>query len=674
MRITNTLFVNTALMEHQNALKKLYDIDQQLSSGLKIQQSFQDSSTYIDTMRLNYEIAMLEQGIKSSQKAQKFSQNTDEVLNQFSLALEKFKTKLIQANNATNTPTSLSALASELSALKEHMIALANTSINGQFLFSGSALKQMPIEANGNYLGNDETLKAMISSHVALPYNIDGKSLFLGSDSDYHRVLSTNVKMFNQTKLHPEVMEIGGSTSEAQEVYLTSNDTIRDMVGDSDANLANNAQVVFYLSGRKTDGETFAQNITLDTTAKVSDLLDKIGFIYGNTTSNKIVDVSMNSYGQIEIKDTTSGRELIQMHLFGAMDNAATSGVGNAFQSNIDDLVLYPDVKMIAFDESSFGTTIASITDEMNYTRRNFEKEGNELKGNVSQVSKVTNLYASASTALLDVAGTNNLDTTQLIFKGIDRHATAYEVTFNFASTGTFFSINSGTPFSLFDATGTPTVSNDVTYQQLMDVISMVSAGIEPSSNTSTDYEHAIQDASISIETSLNHQGQLIIKDKIKANTPMEFSLYTNNANEANGKGAVLSFMANDLVAISNPSIDFFNDLDAMIEAVQNGMLSMDSTRLNGRNIGLHNALSRLDHLSDHLNKEHTKIGAFTNALMDASERAEYLSLNVKTVRSDIIDTDTAEAYLKFNQISNSYQAMLSTIAKINSMSLLNYI
>nr|MBP9493169.1 flagellin [Sulfurospirillum sp.] len=99
----------------------------------------------------------------------------------------------------------------------------------------------------------------------------------------------------------------------------------------------------------------------------------------------------------------------------------------------------------------------------------------------------------------------------------------------------------------------------------------------------------------------------------------------------------------------------------------------MDADSEDPRNIGLQNALSQLDHILDHVTKEHTKIGAYSNALGDANERAEYLSLNVKTVRSSVIDVDTAEAYLQFNQISNSYQAMLSTIAKINSMSLLNY-
>ena len=37
MRVTNTLFYSTSVTEHQSAMKKLYDIDKQLASGMKIQ-------------------------------------------------------------------------------------------------------------------------------------------------------------------------------------------------------------------------------------------------------------------------------------------------------------------------------------------------------------------------------------------------------------------------------------------------------------------------------------------------------------------------------------------------------------------------------------------------------------------------------------------------------------
>ena len=71
--------------------------------------------------------------------------------------------------------------------------------------------------------------------------------------------------------------------------------------------------------------------------------------------------------------------------------------------------------------------------------------------------------------------------------------------------------------------------------------------------------------------------------------------------------------------------------------------------------------------------KKHTKIGSYSNALQSANERADFLNINIKTIRSKVADTDIGEAYMKFTKLSNSYQATLSTIAKINAMSLLNY-
>ena len=134
-----------------------------------------------------------------------------------------------------------------------------------------------------------------------------------------------------------------------------------------------------------------------------------------------------------------------------------------------------------------------------------------------------------------------------------------------------------------------------------------------------------------------------------------------------------LTFMANDAIKVEDPKIDFFGELNTMIEAVREGYFSMDGDSDDPRNLGIQNSISRIDHFMDHITKEHTKIGSYSNALSNANERSELLSINVQTVRSEVIGMDIGEALMKFNQLSNSYQAMLSTVAKINSMSLLNY-
>ncbi|MDD3342496.1 MAG: flagellin [Sulfurospirillaceae bacterium] len=874
MRITNSLFYTTSSYEQQKAMKSIYDINEQMSTKQKIQNSYEDSGVYVDTMRLNYEIATLEQSKETSSKAQTFAQNTDSTMNQFSSALEQFKTKLLQASNASNSSTSLGALADELEALKNHMVGLGNTSINGQFLFSGSSLLQKPLDAYGNYNGNSDSLTAVIGSGVELPYNIDGQSLFLGRDNDYHRTVSTNVSMYNQSKLNPSTMVEDNDNLTSEKIYLAETDSIRDLVGDTNTSSTDDPKAVFYLSGRTNDGTTFSNIIELNTSSKVSDLMESIGVAYGNSASNKVVDVSMNAHGQIEVKDLKQGNQLLEMNIFGAIDRNALSGEsGDAKQiMNIDNLLLHPNVDIIAFNKSNFETSLSSpdltmyatptdtigqfslsfptdtntstittttqlvglfpsdvdhldfgatsfaiagktvqdlmdaidteyfggvptatlnnntietpnstiriepknasnvlahgdeLPDAINYARRGFSKDGNELQGNISQIVKNTNQYATSSTKLVDVAGVESLNGKQLVLNYTDTNGIERTGTLNFDIANTTFSVDldgdgntTGTneTFSIYNAQGDPlnlnTTADKMTYQQLNDLISMATSGNLPKEGVSTaaqtainsaiafgvagdttnlaaqtaiaktgistetasyiqkaidagilrdnptstpevvakatiDYNNAIGNANLAeynhyvsvaknnVDVSLDYKGQLQIIDKNKSKSNIEFSMCDKSATDFTGIGSTaLSFMANDSVTITNPSIDFFKDLDSMIEAVRSGNFRMDSKSDDPRNIGIQNSLNQIDHILDHVTKVQTKIGAYSNALTNANDRATYLSLNVQTVRSSVIDVDIAEAYLQFNQMSISYQAMLSTISKINSMTLLNY-
>jgi flagellar hook-associated protein 3 FlgL len=339
-----------------------------------------------------------------------------------------------------------------------------------------------------------------------------------------------------------------------------------------------------------------------------------------------------------------------------------------------------------AVNVNSFATP-----DSMNYERRGFEKDGNILSSNVLQMIKDTNEYATNKTKLIDVAGVETFDDlsgneTKFLLVGKDsmNPSKSFNVEIklsNDALTGSTFTTigidsdldGNDDVYTIYDANGNKTQAKNLTYQQLSDVISMVTASKLPAiTDTFTDYETAIQSSKDVVEVGLDYQGKLEIHDKFNSQSPIEFSMFDSNANNSQ-VGSSLTFMANDAVKIEDPNIDFFKDLDQMIEAVRSGTFRIDSDSDNPRNIGIQNSLSRIDHIMTHITKEHTKIGSYSNALSQANERSELLSINVQTVRSEVIDVDIGEAYMKFNQLSNSYQAMLSTAAKINSMSLLNY-
>nr|WP_232258578.1 flagellar hook-associated protein FlgL [Helicobacter pylori] len=317
---------------YQNALQnKINDANTQIASGLKIRYGYQNSDINNQNLKFQYEENTLDQGIDVAQNAYTSTLNTDKALQEFSKTMEAFKTKLIQSANDVHSETSRAAIANDLERLKEHMINVANTSIGGEFLFGGSKVDRPPIDSNGKYHGNGEDLNALISSDNLVPYNISGQDLFLGADKDKHKLITTNIKLLNQNKLHPDVMDALEHSSLPEKVFIKPSDTLRELIGDNDKDPTNDPKEFFYLQGVRPDGSSFKEKFALskayqnkESATKVSDLLDKIGHAYGNTSQNKVVDVSLNNWGQIEIKNLTPGSENLDFHLIssdGDFDN-----------------------------------------------------------------------------------------------------------------------------------------------------------------------------------------------------------------------------------------------------------------------------------------------------------------------------------------------------------------
>ncbi|MBM0611528.1 flagellar hook-associated protein FlgL [Helicobacter pylori] len=308
---------------YQNALQnKINDANTQIASGLKIRYGYQNSDINNQNLKFQYEENTLDQGIDVAQNAYTSTLNTDKALQEFSKTMEAFKTKLIQSANDVHSETSRTAIANDLERLREHMMNVANTSIGGEFLFGGSKVDRPPIDSEGKYHGNGEDLNALISSDNLVPYNISGQDLFLGADKDKHKLITTNIKLFNQNKLHPDVMDALEHSSLPEEVFIKPSDTLRELIGDNDKDPTNDPKEFFYLQGIRPDGSSFKEKFALSkayqnqqSATKVSDLLDKIGHAYGNTSQNKVVDVSLNNWGQIEIKNLTPGSENLDFHL-----------------------------------------------------------------------------------------------------------------------------------------------------------------------------------------------------------------------------------------------------------------------------------------------------------------------------------------------------------------------
>ncbi|MDD5157099.1 flagellin [Sulfurimonas sp.] len=728
MRVTSSMYYKNINTESSRANERLFDVNKQIASGLKIQHASDDVNVFSNTMRLDNEITALGQIKKSTESGSKIANQTDTTLNDFEDSLSQMKSLLNRAATGTNSNASLDAIAKELRGLESHLKNLSNTSINGQYIFSGSATDTKPISDNGIYNGNSASMKSFLGSNVQQQYNISGSELFLGEEILTKKEITTNVPQYSLSAKYPDFTD---KTKTGTDEVITANSKIRDLMGDVDNDIdSTNAKHHFYISGIKSSGESFSQQISMRDDESMQSLLDGIGKAYGNTPSLSVVNVSLNSLGEIVIEDKLKGSSKLDFHMVGATDLSRDAfhdggdvgdGMYGANIGKIDNLdggetdfnkIIYgvstasnPKlfVKEFVKSDLSPASGAASNIGGLLYDRTQFEKNGAKLSSNVSQIVKGSNAFASPSTKISEVAdiskGTTTTDDdtlnfTQLKLAGKDVYGSAFNVQIDLRDTvngGSTFSLDGGnTNYSIYNTQTPRTAINadDMTYKQLMDVVNMVATGNIPSlANDITAYDSAIENASLIGNTKLSYDGKIEFEDINSTNTKASISMFDSNSgnfninNDGNGDGttdkttsSAFTFNSNSALVIRDSKTDFFQSIDKIIKAVESYDIQPDALNGDKKNIGIQNALKLVDDLSNHIYGVHSKIGAQSNALAKALDRTSTLEISTMTLRSSFIDTDQAESYLKLTQLSNNYQAMLSTVAKISKLSLVNYL
>ena len=713
MRITTSMYYNNMYTQNNRVNEELFDVNKQIASGLQIQYAYEDTDTFIKTMRLDDEITTLEQIQKSAESALKYSTNTDTTLNEFTTTLQSFKVKLIEAaNSGVSSESKLQAIADDLESMRSHLVDLANTSVNGQFLFSGTAISTKPVNGDGSYNGNDESMTAFLGSGVSQAYNITGSALLYGEERGTNRQVTTNVQNYNLSTQYPAIM---GSTENPDNVanssYLLATDTIRDMMGDTDDVVDTGVlKHNFYISGTTHDGTAFKQHITMSDDQTVGDLMTQIGSLYGNSATGDVVSVSLNEYGEIEIYDKLSGSSKLDFHMVGATDFA---GGAEAVVTDIDDLDTSGTTATVTTDfaEIAAGTKTlyvkefvkSGLTSEASasgieglvYDRTQFEKTGPSLTSNASQIVTSDNSYAVDATRLGAVAsGTtydeltgyySGLDGKVISLTGTDIYGNAYDLDVTLSDGGSTVTVNTangvagGTTFNLEDAAGAATNAGDVTYRQLMDVVNMAVTNEIPGTLSSPTYTDALNNSGDLGSTYLDVQGRIAFTEQNATTTSATISMYDSVADDFSGAtptASVMTFNVNNALTVSDPKTDFFAVIDEAIEAVRSGKFGADALSGDGdpRNAGIDNAIQKLDDLMDHVGRQHTKAGSQSLTMEYAIERTESLVMSSVTLRSDVIDTDVAEASLRLQQLSLNMQAIYSLTSKVANLSLVNYL
>ncbi|WP_270964780.1 flagellar hook-associated protein FlgL [Campylobacter upsaliensis] len=749
MRVTNKLNFTNSIQNTMSGASALNKLSMQLSSGMKIQDSYEDASIYIDNTRLEYELKTLEQIKEATSSAKEMTSNSMKALQDMVKLLENFKVKVTQAASDSNSQTSREAIAKELEKIKEQIVQLANTSINGQYLFAGAQLNHKPFDSKGNYFGDKNNVNVVTGAGTESPYNIPGFDLFFKADGDYQKQITTN-ESFTDNK-----HDLSKDPSKKQ--YLKGDNLWQDLIGlgyvkdkkleiDKDFDQKDTRldfpPTTLYVQGVKPDGQSFKSAVLVNPTDKMEDVLEKIGNLYGNTATEKVVDVTINDSGQIQIRDLKEGNNKLDFHAvaytpqfddkaeFQEIEEAMKAqqppmtkdeltnavmqaAIGNParpitdlqspVQVTINNQQFEIDLHQTDFINSKMTDTQGNATNGADYDNTFFEKHGNSVIGNVSQVIQGTNAYATDDTKLSEVMSGNAMDST-LNLTVNSKGGNTYNVTVDLQNSTVSFPdpANPGQnitfPITHTNPTtgnnGVVTPPNEITYRQINDIIGMFASDqvptqtITPNNGQITNAQYdtlqkLMSDSKSTVNVTMDYRGRISVTDKLSTGTNIGVSLsdsqsgqfppppYNHTANQVAGPD--FSFNANNSLVIDEPNVDVIKDLDLMIEAVLSGNMRADADGDNPRNTGMQGALERLDHLSDHINKLNTTMGAYHNNIDNVNTRVTFLGVNVQTLKTKVNDADYAETLMNLMQTQLAYQASMKATTTISQLSLLNY-
>lgn len=589
MRITNKLNTYNSINQVQTGMKNLYKSYNQLSSGLQIQNSYEGAGMYITNTRLEYEYATLSQIEDASKLADELMKNTDSTMSEMEKLLTQFKVKVTEAANATQTPTSREVIAKELETIRQQIVDLANTSVNGQFLFSGSLTNTKPFDYSGNYYGDDKRLNIVTGDGVKNAYNISGYDLFYKADNDFKKQITTNVSFTDnrfdlvQNKDKTRYLEGSDKISYLIGLNYVQNNTNGGLEYDKDFDTQpmKFPPTALYVQGVKPDGTSFKSAVLVQPTDTIDGMLDKIGALYGNTTTSKVVDVSINKSGQIQITDLKQGNTVLDFHAvaytpqfenreslknaiddMAAAQNPPTTGEQLTNQvlqqvlngNNITNLNNQPvqvtiNNKQYSLNLHQTDFIFSKMTDTGNndangadYDNVYFETKDNKVIGNVSQVLKDGGAYATDSTKLSEVA-TGNLANTTLNLKVSSRAGNTYDVTINLGtSTVSYtqggnqvtFPIMHTDPTTLNSGVVTPT--NEITYRQLNDIIGLFADDRQPTAtitpnnnqidtNGYNTLSQAFATSRVSVNVDMDYKGRITVTDRLSAGTKIQIAL-----------------------------------------------------------------------------------------------------------------------------------------------------
>ncbi|AKL86527.1 MAG: flagellar hook-associated protein FlgL [Bacillota bacterium] len=191
MRVTQGMIQQNSLRYIGSSYAKLDKLQSQVSSGKKISKASDDPIVAMKSLKYNTQLSQVKQYQSNASQAFTWLENTETNITEGIDIMSKVRELAVQAKNNTNGKSELQAIGVEVKQLKEQLLSIANTQVNGRYIFNGTNSDTPPVVDNGDgtyTISDTDDVTVNVTSNLTLKVNSDPKSAFGGSSESGQNV------------------------------------------------------------------------------------------------------------------------------------------------------------------------------------------------------------------------------------------------------------------------------------------------------------------------------------------------------------------------------------------------------------------------------------------------------------------------------------------------------
>lgn len=178
----DTIKYNLTLLNKRNE-----KVTYQMSSGEALQNGSDNSQQYNKILSINNNVSTYNSILERIQSSESFNTNSDESVESMKSSMENIIELLTKAVTDTTTSDGKSAIADEIESEMDTIFSLANTKIDGQYLFSGKSTTVEPFVKDATtgkitYVATNDNKTVNVENNNYATQGVNGNELFYYTD------------------------------------------------------------------------------------------------------------------------------------------------------------------------------------------------------------------------------------------------------------------------------------------------------------------------------------------------------------------------------------------------------------------------------------------------------------------------------------------------------------